>query len=109
MSTMTFDPNCAPQAPRQVEWASSEPSVPADSPMRVRTDGSNRNQVLLSLPRFRSIDVLDLIRLAEDAGKCRVSDRCSAIAILVGGKPLDSTEFQVPLVLNETPGLPQYL
>lgn len=109
MSTMTFNSYMVEEAPRKVQWASAEPTEPIDRPLRVKTDGSNRNQVLLSLPRFRNIDILDLICMAEEKGKCRVSDRCSAIAVLVGGKPLDSAEFLVPLIVKAAPGMPKYL
>jgi hypothetical protein len=102
-----FDPQCAPEQPRKIEWASSCPSEPADRPIR-----SNRNctlnQKLLSLPRFKNVDILDLIRLAEESG-LRVSDRASAIAVLVGNDSLDSPKFQLPLVVALGPGMPKYL
>ena len=98
------------EVPRKIEWASSQITEPTDKPLRVKlnTDGSNRNQVLLSLPRFKNVDIFDLISLAEEKIKCRVSDRCSAIAVLIGTTSLDSPTLDIPLVLKSAPGLPKY-
>jgi hypothetical protein len=103
-----FEPRCAPEPERKIQWASSVPDEPEDRPIRSVRDYA-LSQKLLALPRFKSVDILDLIRLAEDEGKCRVSDRITAIAILVGNESLDAPKFQLPMVVTLGPGMPKYL
>jgi hypothetical protein len=105
MSAQTYDMWCAPETPRKVEFAGQGPD---NKEYRLHSKAT-LSQKLLALPRFKSVDILDLISLAEEKCGTRVSDRASAIAVLVGTKALDSAEFQTPLTVAVAPGMPKYL
>lgn len=84
-----------------------------DNPMRLKPEYA---QVLLNLPRFRNVDIVDLYRLAEEkltytraAGRLvgrtlegvQITDRAFTIAILVGTRSLSDPHFQSPMYVPE--------
>lgn len=56
-------------------------------------------EIMLNLPRFKSVDVTDLIKMAKlvpGGNKVNVSDRLTAIVLLIGTKKLTDPLFQQP-------------
>jgi hypothetical protein len=91
-------------------WASAVSET--DQPLKVKAEII---PVLLSLPRYANMDIVDLCRMAEEkltytkasgtmsgsiAKGLPITDRAFAIAIIIGVYGLDNPMFQMPQNIN---------
>lgn len=101
-------------------WASSRPEIEPEEnqPVRVCVEFVD---TLKSLPYFQPFEAQDLISMArkkmgyrEESGRqinggIRISDRVTAIAILLGGSSVTNPKFQIPAKINPGVGMPKFV